>query len=352
MRTLFDRTVFVAGGTVYDWGDVVLAAVRWGRWIDLEGTLRQGLACVAHAEQTGQEPTPAGLTRATNEFRYARNLVSAAEAEAWLREWGLTVEAWLGYVSRALLRGRWGTELPDIAARYPIDPETLAPFMKAEAVCSGQLAAFARDLAARAAVSVGARAGLAAAPPGAGVAAPDVGVLEEARRACPGLAPHAYRSKLARLIDLDRAFAELGRPAVPPRALRSELSANHLDWIRFDGRGLTFHAEPRAREAAACIRDDGRTMAEVGAAARTPLHHASFYLGSLGPEARPHFLGARIGEVIGPLAWRDGFLVFEVADKRLPSLDDPEVRERAAERVRHRVIEEQVEAHVSWRVRL
>jgi hypothetical protein len=84
--------VFSVGDSRYDWADVLVAAHLRGDWAGLETQIRQGLACQRALDNDDEtdEADPQAVDAAATEFRYARDLVSAEEAEAWLAEHGLT----------------------------------------------------------------------------------------------------------------------------------------------------------------------------------------------------------------------------------------------------------------------
>ena len=63
---------------------------------------------------------------------------------------------------------------------------------------------------------------------------------------------------------------------------------------------------------------------------------------------RDALVGAQSGEVLGPLAWKEGHLVLTVGDKRLPSDDDADVRARAEHALLARTVEREVANRVTW----
>src|SRR2546428_13681973 len=96
MATLSGSRIFTVGGTAYVWEDVVLAAHLWGDWTALEQRVRDGLACLARLDEDDEDGLDeADVDAAGTEFRYARDLVAAADLEAWLDRPGLTGDAWL-----------------------------------------------------------------------------------------------------------------------------------------------------------------------------------------------------------------------------------------------------------------
>src|SRR5262245_23322246 len=62
------------------------------------------------------------IDRTAAEFRYARDLVTAAEMHSWLASCDLDVEDWMEFILRSCLRTRWADEIPEIVNRYPVRP--------------------------------------------------------------------------------------------------------------------------------------------------------------------------------------------------------------------------------------
>src|SRR5262245_48847696 len=130
MPALAGQRIFTVGGTSLAWEDLVLAGCLWGDWVDLEARVRDGLACLARYEDLDEEETEEALSEddveaAAAEFRYARDLVAASDLEAWLERRGITVDEWLDFVRRNLLRDRWADEIEIIREEYEIDPEEI-----------------------------------------------------------------------------------------------------------------------------------------------------------------------------------------------------------------------------------
>lgn len=143
--------VFNIGPARYDWADVLLAAHLRGDWPALETQIRQGLACQRALDEDDESDgaDQQAVDAAAAEFRYARDLISAEETEAWLAARGLTSEAWLDYIERGVLRAERAEEMHDLVERYPVTDDEVAALTWVEGICSGRPADFARDLAAR-----------------------------------------------------------------------------------------------------------------------------------------------------------------------------------------------------------
>lgn len=326
--SLRDQPFFSVGATQYVGHHLVRAGRRWGDWARLENEVREGLACVARAEDSGQDVDEGELEAAAAEFRYARDLVTQEEMETWLAAWSLSVEDWTDYLARVLLRQRWQGELPAVVADHPVNQDEIDVVIEAEAVCAGYIADIARKLAGRAAaldrVRTDGWTGQVAEPEG----------------------------EDAWLDAVDQGFELFRGRIVVPAALENRIAAHRLDWVLVDGVAVTFPTIEAAREAALCVRDDGMAMEDVARAAGTAVETVRRYLEEVEPAQRGDFLAATTGDVLGPLTVDDGFLVLHVRDKVLPSLENPGIRRRAEESVLRTALEHEVTRRVKWHRRV
>jgi len=354
MPALAGQRIFSVGGTSYTWEDLVVAACLWGDWPALESQVRDGLACLARLDDLDEDDEDAldedDVEAAAAEFRYSRDLVAAADLEAWLERRGLTVDGWLDFVRRSLLRARWADDLAAIREEYEIDDEEVAAALECEAVCGGLAADLAGRLAARVAIRARDEAaggdadtrgreaeGLAAAVP--------EDLLE---RALPGLPARARRDRLRALARLEVIWRPFAAGAATPDGLRALVAARRLDWMRVSAQMVVAADEDVAREIALCVRVDARPLAEVAGEAGLSAETAELWMEDLAEPLRDVLVGARPGELLGPLADKDGHLVLAVGAKRLPSPDDPAVRARAERALLARTVDREVADRVTW----
>lgn len=343
MDAPLDHAVFAVGDRTYAWSDVVLAARLWGEWAALEAEARLGLACAARADDRDEWPDEDTEDAAANEFRYARDLVSAEEMEAWLARWGLDEEAWTDYIRRDLLRREGAEEADEVLAEYEIEDEDVEAVLWSDAVCSGRLQRWAQELAARAAI----QASLAEEAP----ESDDATVAAEARRLLTDAGADPADPRAGMLARVEVGFRRFVTRAVTPRAIQAALEPHRLDWVRFDGRCLALRDEEMAREAALAVREDGLGLDEVAEQAKTEVQAGRWYLDELPAEHRDRFVAARKGELVGPLPWGEGYALILVVDKVVPSAEDADTRRRAAEAVLAGLLEHEVSRRVTWHSR-
>jgi len=353
MNGLFGQAVFIVGGRAYCWEDVLLAAMRWGDWALLEEETRQGLACARHQDEGDGECDPDALSAAADEFRYARDLLTVEETEAWLARWGLTSETWMDAIQRAVLRQLWADDLEEIAETYPISEDEVAAAIHFDGVCSGAFARFAWRLAGRAAAHAWAGGPAAAGPPGEAEAreippVPDGPAARAAAQGLPGVSAASCQEKLAALAHMESAFGRFAGEVLTPKAVRDAIVTHYLDWIGLRCRRAAFDDAQAANEAALCVREDGQDLAAVAQAARAAVSDTSFRLEDAEPPLRDALLGAAPGDLLGPLPVNGGFSLFQVLEKIVPSPKDPDVLRRAEQHVLDRTLDQEVTHRVRW----
>jgi hypothetical protein len=352
MPALAGQRIFTVGGMSLAWEDLVLAGCLWGDWPDLETRVRDGLACLARLDDLDDADADAlsedDVEAAAAEFRYARDLVAATDLESWLERRGLTVEAWLDFVRRTLLRERWADEIEAIRDEYEIDAGDVAEALECEAVCGGLAADLAARLAARAAIHARDEAGAADALLAEAEAMAATVPEHVLTRVLPDVPAPVRRERLRALARLEVAWSRFVGSAVSPEALRALIAGRRLDWLRVGVQTVVAPDEDVAREIVLCVRLDRRPLAEVAGDAGLSAEPAELWVEDLDGMLRDVLVGAQPGELLGPLAGKDGHLVVAVGDKRLPSEDDPAVRARAERALLARTVDREVANRVTW----
>ena len=318
LGVLAGRALFTVAGRTYAWEDALLSAELRGELGAVERQTRQGLACLQRlAAEAGAVPSEA-IRAAATVFRYDRNLLAGEELEAWLEARGLAVSDWNGYLRRLVLRERWHEELDRIEAEFAVGDEEVAAALPAEAVCTGFLRRAAERLAEDAAL-----------------AEANDGVEESPDR----------RALIAALAQ----GAEAVRARVPSRQeVEREVAAHVLDWIRIEAETLELDDAEAAREAALCVRVDGRSLTDVADECGVPATALVVYLGDVDPQLRTALVSATPGELIGPVEHDSGQLLLQLGAKSEPSADDPELQRRAAAVIAARAVDRELRDRVVW----
>jgi hypothetical protein len=307
VTSALDTPVFSAGGHCFTWVEVIEAAQARGDWAALRRHVAALLAHEGELLAAGALPSVAATRAAANEFRYQHNLLSADELQEWLGGRDISVEEWMAEMRRSLLQP------VEEAAASP--PEEIERASWVHAVCSGKLAAYALTLAEEVAVQLS----------------------EQPLNLAP--------DELAALPQKREQFcaAQLREPA-----LAAEISNNTIGWTRLDVRCVIHPEEMVVREAALCVRMDGRELAEVASAAGAQLLEISVLLDDAEPMLRTRLLAANPGDLLGPLATATDHRLVLVLQRVPPSLNDPAVRHRAEQTLIDRALRAEVNRHVNW----
>jgi len=345
---VFAERAFSVGARDYLWLDVVLAAMWRRDWAPFEATLRDGLACAAYAEASGEDAGE-GADDLLTDFRYARDLITAADAEAWLERVSVTAEQLHAFFERCALRERWSGDLRAICASHPVAVLDLVDALPAEGICSGAFDRFALALAGRAALfERDARDDDSQMP--ADAAALTAVLAEHA----DVLAAHPAAEclpRLARIAAIDAVFEAAVARELTDAALRSRVLNNRLDWMRVAIERLAFPQASMAREAVLCCRQDGLTLGQLAADIDRRLECEDVLLQTCGPDMKAVFLSAAPGQVVGPVAVGDSHHVLVVRRKQPPVLEDPEVRALAEQAIVESLLDRERKARVRWGLR-
>jgi len=134
--------------------------------------------------------------------------------------------------------------------------------------------------------------------------------------------------------------------AATDEAIAREIGLHRLEWLSVCGDMLSVPSEDAAREAALCVRNDGRTLTEVATELGIRPDAVTLYVGDLDTNLASAVAAAREGELIGPFPREGGFAVVHVERKAPPDASDPEVRRRAEERIVERIVRRATLDHV------
>jgi hypothetical protein len=326
--------------TSVDVADLVLLGLLRRTWGAFEEQVELGLAL----EALDTEPVSADDVRAAaTQFRYAHNLVSARDFTAWLGARALRTADLSGVLRRRLLRERGPVQTADGARP---DASTV---LWAEAVCTGVL----RDLALAAADLLAAAHRLTGRSPRADGESPLLlATLHAAReRRSPGLPELGepdLRARLTRLLELEDALAALRTEVADEQAISRCMASHLLDWLQIEGHELAFESESAAREARLLYLDDGLSLGEVAELAGTALHERRLVLDHVPAEATAALVAAAPGELAGPWPEADRWRIFLVSAKERPSVQVPELRERAAREVLRDILDRTLAGNTTW----
>lgn len=348
MQRLAGRRIFSIGDRVVLWEDVVLAAHVWGAFATLEARVAEALSAERRLEAGGRAPSDAEIEDAGERWRYAHDLISGDDLDAWLTARSLSVDEWFGWVRRRVAVERSGAVGKTRAAARDVRPLLLV-----EAMCSGLVDELTGRYAGRAAVL---DRTIAEGPPRPPPASRVEAALARLPTAVRTRGLWTMRSKacvdaVASIVRMGAAYDRLVKQATDAATLGREVASRALDWTRFDTQSLVFTSEGAAREAALLVREDGLPFSEVAAAAGSEIVRSRHVLSDVDDELRSALTGARPGELIGPVRTTDGFIVSLITDRVPPSVDDRDIRARARDLVERRVVGAEIDKRVVWHER-
>jgi hypothetical protein len=148
--------------------------------------------------------------------------------------------------------------------------------------------------------------------------------------------------------EMDRCFDEFRRHIITEEALERSIQAHKMDWIRFEFEGISFPEEHMIREAIFCVKEDGSSLSEIAGQTKATHWERQVYLEDLHPSFRDTFGGSKIGDLLGPFSTSEGFELYRIVDKVIPSLQDETVRLRAEEDVLNQAVDREINDRVKW----
>lgn len=296
--------VFTAGERCFTWSDVIDAAQARGDWAQLQREERGLLARDRQSAATDSQPSDDEIRAAAVAFRYRRRLLSGDELNAWLQAAGITLSEWTTEMRRSVLE--------PASADVPVNDTELERDTWVHAVCSGALGEYANRFAEEVAVHLG------------------------------------EQQAVDDLAGLSAGWERFCRDRSHDSALTAEIESNKMNWTRTDLHRLIHDDEMVVREAALCVRMDGRTLAEVSVDAGAALEETSTALDDAEPALRSRLIAARDGDLIGPLRIGEHYELALVVRRIAPRLDDDAIRTRARKTVVERALAAEVSRQVNW----
>ena len=152
------------------------------------------------------------------------------------------------------------------------------------------------------------------------------------------------------MVETEAAYQRHCETRLTKEARERELGALRLPLTRFEVEMIELESRDAAREAFMCVRDDGMTMADVATEGRYPFRRTELVLEQIPDDMQQKFLSLTPGSLLEPMPREDGFLLTRLVQKKEPKLDDPDVRERADQRILSRHFFDLSSGRIRWRI--
>ena len=348
-RPLLELTSFELGERRFTVDDVFDAANFCG---ELENFWKEYLQCLASeaaAEAAGLKAPRKEIQGRSEEYRYAHDLVTAEETDAWLGQRGISQDVFEEY----FIRRHW-LDQRDLASEPRFRPlSTAAPeeyeAFRAYTLLSGAFEGMAGRLAQREAIRSSSSADDSA----------DQEIVREQRENFETRRKDIRESVAEWLesmergqewledqITLEAMFSQRCRQNLSPVRLRQTLSALRLPLLMFDYEVMEVDTIDTAREAYLSITLDGLDMEELAHEHRLPYHRSRSYLERVPESLQQSFISSSPGDLIEP---KGGQLkLIRINAKTEPSLDDPKINEYIHRRILKEFLSDLEARHVRW----
>ena len=338
MRTCIDQQAMSFDEIGFTFADLVLAGLYDGLWLALIDDLGAGLAAAPSAE-------PEQVRAAALDYRRERGLLASEDLRGWLAARGLAAEDLAAHLRRVVALGA-AAERPAGSARPAA--EDVAASLRADAVLGGTLRRCG-ELLANWGGAARARGTLLELPH-----APVEELLALARAdevsALDAIEAAELERKAARIAALAGEYEAFCDEIAGEEAMERMLRRHRLDWQSYHFREATFAREPAAREAALCVRQDGMSLEEAAGLAGVGVSEQTKRLDEVEKEMNGVLLATSPGELAGPYAVHESFVLVEVLERSQPDPGDPQVLELARTELVADALERHLVGKVHWHV--
>lgn len=330
--------------------DVIRAAFFRGELRHCWERLLVVLETERRALENGQGSNETAVQEKSEQFRFARDLITAEETERWLEERGLTLEDFSDYFVRHSCTGAPGERVAPQVVDYLSAPEELRDMLRIELLLGADFDRMATQLAWRIAARQSSGAGSGASK-----------IIERQRTLFferAGVGDATLPSWLGALgtderwldemLELEAAFRSQSEALPTPEARERMLLSMRLPLSRLGLEMMELESRDAAREAFLCVREDGMEMAAVAQEGGYPFRRTELAFEELPIESQQKFLRAAPGEVLEPSDLGEGFQLCRLVEKTEAELTDERVRQRLDHEIVERHFTELASRFVRW----
>jgi len=333
----YGRVVLIRSNCEFTVQDILVYGWFLGELRTPWNELMHGIACEKAANALDLEPDNETLNTMSEEFRYAKDLLTIEETERWLLARDLTEDDFSNYI----VRRYWQDHPAETPIKEPSDYLTgsaeLRELLRVDLMFSGKFDELIR------AVSWRLAAGAELNEPEGNV---DWANEERARFfertgldeiSLPDALRQLSRTSawLEGCLQLEVCYRQAYGSVLSDQARVRTLAAMRLSLTQVKIQTLTLRSREAAQEAVLCLTDDGVSPEQLAQECGVCWKEQDLFLGDLPPDVQQEFLSAAPGEALAPKPGQNGFFVARIVAKIDPALVDDQVRER----IDHRLME-------------
>jgi hypothetical protein len=346
----YGRVVLIRGNCDFTVQDILAYGWFLGELRASWNELMNGIACEESANALDLEPDDEALNSMSEDFRYARDLLTIEETERWLLARDLTEDDFSNY----LVRRYWLENPPKTPATEPSNYLTgsaeLRELLRVDLLFSGKFGELTRAVSWR----------LAAGAEQDKLDASEDLVKDERARFLErtGLEetslPEALRQLgrtpgwLEECLQLEVCYCQAYASVLTDQARVRTLATMRLPLTRVNIQELTLPSLEAAQEAVLCLTKDGLSPEQLAEECGVCWEEQDVVLGDLPTEAQQELLSAAPGEVLAPKAGEAGFAIRRIVTKTEPALIDERVRERIDQQLMESHFSELSSKHIRW----
>jgi len=346
----YSRVVLARGNCEFTVQDILAHGWFLGELQAPWGELTNGIACEERASELDLEPNDDVLNAMSEEFRYARDLLTIEETERWLLARDLTEEDFNEYLVRRYWHDNPPGEPTAEESDYLESPAELQELLRVDLLFSGKFDDLTRAVSWR----LAARAEL-------NKTEVNTDLLKDERARffeCTGLDESSLPAALKQLnrtpawleecLHLELLYHQACGSLLSEQARARTLAVMRLPLTRIRIQTLALRSREAAQEAVLCLTKDGLAPEQLAQECGVCWEDQELFLGDLPPEVQQDFLSAAPGEVLTPETGEEGCLVTRIVSKTEPVLLDDQVRARIDQQLLETHFSELCSKHIRW----
>jgi hypothetical protein len=346
----YGRVVLIRGNCEFTVQDILAHGWFSGELRASWNELMNGVAYEERASELDLAPDDEVLNSMSEEFRYARDLLTVEETERWLLARDLTEDDFSGY----LVRRYWQDNPPETATPDPPDYLTssaeLRELLRVDLLFSGKFDDLTRALSWRLAAAVELNQTEADAD-----LAKDQRTRFFERSGLDELSLSEVLKQLNRTpawfeecLQHEVCYCQTCSSVLSDEARKRTLAARRLPLTLIKIQTLSLRSREAAQEAVLCLTADQVPPEQLAQECGVCWEEQELFLGDFPADVQQEFLSAAPGEVLAPRPGDEEFVVTRMIAKTEPVLLDDQVRDRIDHQLLESHFSELCSKHIRW----